>query len=134
VAVCIYAVSCQSGRARLEPVNIEHADFDALRDRIWGRRFRAQCPGRTANLGLHLVPLEDPEDDITAQRPIPYGSSTAYWSFAGNVFLPRMTRWSGGAFSEGPWRPCTPEHYAFIRRDGNLTEVTQGQPAQGPNE
>lgn len=112
VAVCIYVVSCDSGRARLEPVNLNEVGFDALRDRIWGRRFRDECPGRTANLGLHLVPLETADDAISP------GRENAYWAFGTDRFIPRWTRWNGGAFSEEPWQRCTPEHYAFVRSYG----------------
>jgi hypothetical protein len=115
VAVCIYVVGCESGRARLEPVDVDEVDFDALRDRIWGRRFHDECPGRTANLGLHLVPLESAEDEIFPSQV------NAYWTFGTDRFIPRWTRVNGGAFSEEPWQRCMPGHYAFVRRNGIIS-------------
>ncbi|MAL10136.1 MAG: hypothetical protein CMF74_10790 [Maricaulis sp.] len=115
VGVCIYVVRCDSGRARLEPVDVDEVDFDALRDRIWGRRFRNECPGQTANLGLHLVALNEVENEILSNQ------ANARWAFATDRFGPRWTRFGGGAFSEEPWLRCTPEHYAFIRRGGVIS-------------
>lgn len=114
VAVCIYAVSCESGRARLEPVHVESVDFDALRDRIWGRRFRGECPGLTANLGLHIVPLEDRSERLQAWEEF------GVWSFGTDGFGRKLSRFHGAAFSEGPWVRCTPDFHTFTRLRGQV--------------
>lgn len=100
--VCLYVVSCESGRARLSPVtDIESWDFAATKATIWRRKFSDYCPGRTANFGLHWVDRSGAE--------IPGFLETAYWSMSNDRFLMRHGRFNTGAFSEEPWQRCTPD-------------------------
>lgn len=99
---CLYAVSCEGGRARLVPVtDIENWDFEATRSTIWNRRFSGTCPGRTANFGLHWIDASGAD--------IPDHLETAYWSFNNDRFVMRLGRFNSGAFSEEKWQRCTPD-------------------------
>ena len=103
--ICIYEVDCSGETAVLKLVeNIDTWDFEGAKTRIWERRFNNSCSGRTTNLGLHILANEDEIDSLAHAR----------WSFFGNTFSPRHTRFGGGAFSEEPWERCTPDR-ATIR-------------------
>ena len=102
-SACIYEVRCKTGRAQLYVVeDIDTWDIEATKDIAWKRRFSDQCPGRTANIGLHVLPSSDG----------PWTDSTmlAFWLFETDRFIPTMSRFYGGAFSEGNWQRCSPEH------------------------
>ena len=101
--VCLYAVTCDKGRARLVLVKDVNAwDFEAARQLAWDRRFKDYCPGYTANFALEVAE-GGPE--------ISWGSSKAVWSFYLDRFTPRMGRFHGPyAFSEEEAEPCTAEH------------------------
>lgn len=102
-SACIYEVRCDTGRAQLYVVeDLASWDIETTKEVIWNRRFSDECPGRTANIGLHVLPDGDREwSDST---------TLAIWTFGGNRFIPRMSRFSGGAFSEGDWQRCSTEH------------------------
>lgn len=101
---CLYAVSCEGGRARLSAVsNLAEWDLEATQEEIWSRRFSDYCPGRTANLALHLIPMEGAEEQMRAL-------SHARWSFMHDRFIPISGRFQSGSFSEEPWERCTPEN------------------------
>jgi hypothetical protein len=99
---CLYVVQCDGEHARLEIVaEISSLDLQAVKDRIWRRRFSDYCSGRTANFALHLIPREGHEEQ-------PDRVAHAFWTFRGNGFYPRFTRFWGGAFTDQPWERCTP--------------------------
>tara|TARA_B100000678_G_scaffold95898_1_gene80188 strand:- start:16177 stop:16701 length:525 start_codon:yes stop_codon:yes gene_type:complete len=99
---CLYAVSCETDRPKLVPItDLENWDFKSTKSTIWKRRFSNECPGRTANFGLHWVDASDSE--------IPGFLENAYWSFFNDRFLMRHGRFNSGSFSEEPWQRCTPE-------------------------
>lgn len=113
IAVCVYAVECSSGRAILKKMQQpERFDFQELRQTIWSRRFEKTCPGRTANLGLHIV--------RSSQDSIYNSSDHAIWSFYNDRFIPRLGRFSGGSFSEEPWDRCTVETATYSIQDGKM--------------
>lgn len=117
IAVCVYAVDCSGDWARLALIrDLDQYDFDALRDRIWARRFDGVCTGRTANLGLSLL---SSSDDNTNR-----GHYDAVWSFYHNRFISRFNAWRFPAFSLEPWERCTIENATYNVRDGVLTEPT----------
>lgn len=125
VAICFYALDCSSGRARLRLVSTPaQYDFDALKQRIWKRRFDRVCEGVSANLGLHLLrALNSRRDDH---------SDNAIWSFVGDDFHSSLGgHWSiPGAFSEEPWKRCSIEDAAFHVKDGKIYGAEQNQPAE----
>ena len=99
---CLYAVSCDGGRARLIPItDPESWDFEETRSTIWKRRFSDACPGQTANFGLHWIDASGAD--------IPHYLETAYWSFYNDRFVTRHGRFHSGSFSEEPWQRCTPD-------------------------
>lgn len=103
--ICVYEVDCSSEAAVLKLVdNIDTWDFEAAKTRIWDRRLKDTCSGHTANFGLHILTSADELESRAHAR----------WSFFGNGFAPKHTRFGGGAFSEEPWQRCTPER-ATIR-------------------
>jgi len=98
---CLYVVNCDGDLARLELVkDVETWDFEAAKKTIWNRRFSSFCPGRTANFGIHVIPIADeqPEFDAIAQ---------ARWVFFNDRFIPRLSRFQSGSFSDQPWEQCT---------------------------
>ncbi len=102
-SACIYEVRCDTGRALLYIVeDVDAWDIQQTKSVVWERRFSEECPGRTANIGLHVLP----DTDQT------YSDSTALaiWSFRGDRFIPTLSRYSGGAFSEQGWQRCTSEY------------------------
>jgi hypothetical protein len=98
---CLYAVTCDKGRARLALVkNVSAWDIEGARQITWDRRFGDFCPGQTANFALEVA-----EGGPTP----PLGGERATWSF----HLDRFRPWQGhsySAFSEKPAEPCTVEH------------------------
>lgn len=105
---CVYFVSCDGERARLEMVeDADLWDFLDAKGEIWRRRFNDYCPGRTTNIALHLIPLEGQETRIDAV-------SHARWSFVNDRFIPRHGRFQNGSFTDQPWERCTPEK-ALVR-------------------
>lgn len=103
--ICIYEVDCSGEEAVLKLVEtIDTWDFEAAKARIWQRRFNNVCSGRTANFGLHILTNGEEIDALTQAR----------WTFFGNGFTPKHTRFGGGSFSKEPWERCTPER-ATIR-------------------
>lgn len=117
-AICFYAVNCSDNGARLALVpNPDQYDFDALRQRIWARRFKGVCQGRTSNLGLHLLRTSDSDQ-------YEY-SDSAIWSFYNNRFIPKWGHWSGGAFSEEPWERCSIDEAAYFWEGGQLVRVAR---------
>ena len=110
-AICVYALDCADGHARLAIVgNLDEHDFKALRQLIWTRRFAGTCQGQTANLGLHLLRSENSEEHEYSDHAI--------WSFHNNRFIPMYGSWSGGAFSEEPWERCSMDSAAFLAQRG----------------
>lgn len=108
--VCLYAVDCQSGRAGLVLVkDLETWDIEKTKDIVWRRRFSDFCPGRTANFGLHAVPVNKQDE------PLPGRIQTARWSFYADRFLPRFGVFQSGSFSEIDWEKCS-EPYALVHR------------------
>ena len=102
-SACIYEVRCDTGRAQLYIVeDLNSWDIEATKDVIWNRRFSDECPGRTANIGLHVLP----DRDLAWSE----GRTLAIWTFGSNRFIPTRSRYSGGAFSEGEWQHCSLEH------------------------
>ena len=101
--VCLYAVTCEQGRARLALVKDVNAwDFETARQLAWDRRFKDHCPGYTANFALQVA---DGGPDIVE------GRKQAVWSFYLDRFTPRWGRLHGPhAFSEKEAEPCTAEH------------------------
>ena len=100
---CLYVVACDGETARLELVQDPDAwDLKAAKQTIWRRRFQDFCPGRTTNIGLRLIPMED-------ARPLPESNALARWSFFNDRFIPRQSRFQTGAFSDAPWEDCTAE-------------------------
>ncbi|MGE0530536.1 MAG: hypothetical protein AB7G40_02365 [Hyphomonadaceae bacterium] len=99
---CVYAVRCDSNRARLEMVrDLAAWDFQETKATIWQRRFDSSfCAGRTTNLALHLVPM----DGYEAQNDV---LSHARWDFFLDRFIPRRGRFQSGAFTDQPWERCT---------------------------
>ena len=99
---CVYAVSCEDGGARLEVIdNWNRWSIEETKAIIWHRRFYDFCPGRTANLGLHIIPANSQSSSL------PFGTQTARWSFIHDRFLPRFGSHQSGSFSEEPWERCT---------------------------
>ncbi|MEQ1784327.1 MAG: hypothetical protein ABMA14_23485 [Hyphomonadaceae bacterium] len=99
---CLYAVRCNS-TAYLELVSDVAAwDLDATKQTIWARRFSTDCPGRTANFALHVIPARDQEAEIDA-------GAYARWSFFDDQFVPLRGRFESGAFTDQTWEPCTKE-------------------------
>ncbi len=112
VGICVYELDCSSGRAGLRRVSDFYGwDLQASLDRTWQRRFSDVCPGRTANLGLHLVPL-----DSSQPTGLRRGTELARWNFGTDRFLARSGNFSGGAFSELPYQACSSA--AFIATVG----------------
>ena len=104
-SACLYVVACtEDDTAFLSIVpNIDDLDIAALKKRIWSRRFDATCTGRTANIGLHLIP--------TTTDTVPRFDSVTHarWSFYHDRFLPWHGRFQSGAFSLEAWQRCTAE-------------------------
>lgn len=99
--VCLYAVTCDKGRARLELVkDLTAWDLEAARQLAWDRRLADICPGQTANFAL----------EVAGGGPAPpVGGERATWSF----YLDRFRPWQGhsySAFSEKSAEPCSAAH------------------------
>jgi hypothetical protein len=101
--VCLYAVTCEKGRAQLALVkDLAGWDIAAARQLAWDRRFGNSCPGRTANFALAVAP---------GGPDIPESLREAVWSFANDRFVPRWGRFHGPqAFSEEAPEACTAAH------------------------
>jgi hypothetical protein len=101
--MCLYAVTCDKGRARLALVkDIDAWDIESARQLAWDRRFHNQCPARTANFALQV---------IEGGPELGEGSKQAVWSFYNDRFVPSMGRFHGPhAFSEKAAEPCTAEY------------------------
>jgi len=101
--VCLYAVTCDKGRARLVLVkDVAQWDIESARQLAWARRFDNHCPGYSANFALKVA---EGGPDIAE------GRKQAVWAFYLDRFTPRMGRFHGPhAFSEKSTEPCTPEH------------------------
>ena len=101
---CVYAVECDSGRARLQLIkDVGTWDIEVTKELTWRRRFEEFCPGRTTNIAMELLPSRDGS----------WSSSTglARWSFRHDKFIPRLGRFQSGSFSqEADWERCTPEY------------------------
>lgn len=114
-AVCVYAVTCDDDRARLALISdLDQFDFDALKRRIWARRFEGTCQGQTANLGLHVLRSED---SVEQQYDF------AVWTFYGDGFIPRQVLgrfFFSGAFSERPWERCSLDRAAYLIENDEL--------------
>lgn len=101
VGICVYVLDCSSGRARLHRVaDLDGWDLDRTLELIWERRFSDFCPGRTANIGLHLVSLSEGNQTLQSYN------ETARWSFGLDRFVSRQSRFQSGSFSEEPWERC----------------------------
>ncbi|MFO6446556.1 hypothetical protein ACLBKU_05360 [Erythrobacter sp. NE805] len=101
--VCLYAVTCERGRARLALVkDLRTWDLEAARQLTWDRRFGDACPGQTANFALAVAP-GGPELDPAD------GTDRAVWSFYLDRFAPYRTH-SFAAFSEREPEACTRAH------------------------
>jgi len=112
-AICVYALDCSDTRARLSIVPTpDQFDLDALRKRIWARRFSGVCQGRSANLGLHVLRAN--------YTDLHWYSDLAIWSFYNDRFIPIHGRFSGGAFSEEPWERCSIERATYLVQEGQL--------------
>ena len=115
IPVCVYAVACDDVWARLAIVNDpDQFDFDALKRRIWARRFEGTCQGQAANLGLHVLRSED---------SVKQEYDLAFWTFYGDGFRFRSVNgrfiyW--GAFSEEPWERCSLDRAAYLIENGAL--------------
>jgi len=111
-AICFYALDCDDDHARLALVrNLDGYDFEALRERIWARRFGGTCQGYTANVGLHILRSQDSAEHSNFDHAI--------WSFYHNRFIPvRGHRNIGGAFSEEPYERCSMDGAAFLVENG----------------
>jgi len=102
---CLYAVICKENRAGLELVkDLEAFDFKRAKKLVWDRRFKNVCIGQTANFGIELLPetLTQEADHVELRRGV--------WSFYGNGFYPRGSRFYTSAFSASPYEPCTAEY------------------------
>ncbi|MEC8629599.1 MAG: hypothetical protein VXY73_05870 [Pseudomonadota bacterium] len=113
-AVCFYAVTCDDDEARLALISDpDQFDFDALKRRIWARRFKGTCQGQTANLGLHVLHSQG------SDRP---GRDLAIWNFYGDSFTKTGDRhwFIGGAFSDEPWERCSLDRAAYLIENGAL--------------
>lgn len=116
VGVCVYAVTCEADRAILSPIpDLNAHDFYQTQELIRARRFEGACTGRTANLGLHLVELEQNSTTLRSYQ------ETGRWSFSNDRFIQRRSRFQSGYFSEEPWQRCTHDNFAFTRIDGEIT-------------
>lgn len=114
IPVCVYAVACDDVWARLAIVNDpDQFDFDALKRRIWARRFKGTCQGQTANLGLHVLHSQG------SDRP---GRDLAIWNFYGDSFTRTGDlHWViGGAFTDEPWERCSIDRAAYLIENGAL--------------
>ena len=100
---CLYAVTCQEGRAGLELVkSLDEWDIEPARQLAWDRRFSGVCPGQTANFAVALA------TDTTAYKETQDQYRYGVWSFANDRFLPSWGRFTPfRAFSELPTEPCT---------------------------
>jgi len=119
--VCLYAVECSSGYARMQRVeDLDSFDFDNLRDTIWERKFEGVCQGQTANLAIRIHRRGrsdgDGHDETLPERDI------GVWFFPSNRFLPSGGRWSSLAFSRRPWTPCSLEAATFRVEDGSIIQ------------
>ncbi len=114
-AVCFYAVTCDDDEARLALISDpDQFDFDALKRRIWARRFEGTCQGSTANLGLHVLRSED---------SVKQEYDLAFWTFYGDGFRFRSVNgrfFYWGAFSEEPWERCSIDRAAYLIENGAL--------------
>ncbi|MEN8197900.1 MAG: hypothetical protein ABFS30_15530, partial [Pseudomonadota bacterium] len=61
--------------------DLEAWDIEKTKDIVWRRRFSGFCPGRTANFGLHVIPVNEQDD------PPVQSNETARWSFYHDRFL-----------------------------------------------
>ena len=106
--MCLYEVRCDEDGAYLHMITeLEDWDVDALRERIWERRFdESYCTGATANIAIEVYPTDQPE----VQR--------AVWWFGDNRFHQTSTGFSFTAFSRRSWQACTPEHSIFRVSEG----------------
>lgn len=114
IPVCVYAVTCDDDEARLAIVrDPDQLDFDALKRRIWARRFEGTCQGSTANLGLHV---------LRSEESVERGDDLPVWTFYGDSFITTGDRhWSvGGAFSKEPWERCSIDRAAYLIKDDVL--------------
>ncbi len=114
IPVCVYAVTCDDVWARLAIVDDpDQFDFDALKRRIWARRFKGTCQGQTANLGLHVLHSQG------SHRP---GDDLPIWNFYGDSFTSTRDRhwFFGGAFSDEPWERCSLDRAAYLIENGEF--------------
>lgn len=118
---CLYVVSCDEEQARLELVqDIRTLDFTSVKRGIWDRRTSSFCPGRTANIALHLIPKEGEAERIES-------TALSRWSFFNDRFIPIRGRFQSGAFTDQSWERCTPQS-AIIRNPQRLTRSTPQTP------
>jgi hypothetical protein len=101
--MCLYEVRCDETGAYLHLVSdLENWDVNALRERVWRRRFnKTYCTGATANIAIEAYPYVLSE------------SRRAVWSFGDNGFHPTLSRFYSAAFSHRNAEACTPEHSIF---------------------
>lgn len=99
--VCIFAVECKNGRARLKLVkSINEWNFEQSKQIAWDRRFKNICQGQTANFALEVA-TDNPQSQKTFK-----GRRRASWSFSNDRFVPTRTRFGFSAFSEIETEPC----------------------------
>ncbi len=101
--ICLYEVRCDDQGAYLQLISeLEGWDVNALRHRIWRRRFNKNyCSGATANIAIEVYPTDQP------------GTRRAVWSFGDNGFHPSLSRFYSASFSHRSAEACTPEHSPF---------------------